>query len=306
MDMESIIEDLELLNDEEISFSNIDILKLYVDDISQHPLLTKEEEIELFKRFHNGDFEARQILIKSNLRLVISIANKCLSKYKHNFLNKFDVIQEGVIGLIKAIDRFELGKDCKLSTYAAYYVFNEIQESLYKTNLINRSAYVIQQQKKINNYIDNCIENNEKIPKDKELAKILGLSPEQLDMAKNKDYEIVSLEDTVSYNSELMLKDIICDDERSFQELVCETISREQLIHLIKTKLKKSEAAVILLRYFKEPDNIIRMRIVGDIMGVRRQRVEQIEIKAFEKLKKVLKKTTLYEDEINYIERKAK
>ncbi len=251
----------------------------YLKDISYYPLLTRDEEYSLSRRASAGDDEARDKLIISNLRLVVSVAKK----YFHVGLPMQDLIQEGNIGLIKAVERFdpELGK--RFSTYATWWIKQSILRALTTTKGIMRyPAYVHDNISKISKFIQEYKSEHETVPEVEAIAEALEFKVKDvkkyLDLI-NQSY--VSLEE--NFQDNVSLHSMIADKSYFEEDLLAEYDYLE-LVDLLN-KLNNKEKKVIINRYGLFDNKIKTLEQIGAEMNLTRERIRQIQLIALKKLR---------------------
>jgi len=276
---ENIEKELEKLSEEELAPH----IQQYLKEINKIPLLTPEEEKELAKRAAQGDKDARERLIKSNLRLVFSIAKKYYGRSKK--LSFMDLVQEGTMGLIKAIDRFDWRKGFKLSTYATWWIRQAITRAMADhARTVRLPVHIIEQLYRLNKAKKRLMEQLGREPTPEELAQECKIPERKLHRLLKLTYDVTSLEKPVG-EGETELKELI-KDERSYspeREASLE-ILRKKLLEAIED-LPPKEKRIIMLRYGLEDGVYHTLEEIGKIFGITRERVRQLEIKALEKLK---------------------
>lgn len=260
--------------------NNLNLMSLYLSDIQKYRLLTKEEEQELFKRIREeNDDQARQLLILSNLRLVISTAKKLLG----NGLPLIDLISEGNIGLIKAINKFDYDKGHRFSTYAVWWIKQSIKKAIINTGRdIRIPSYKYEQLTKVNKVITEYTNRHGEAPSIEYIAKEVELKETKVVLLLNEFQDVISLNETIGDN--IYLEDVI-GEEASVEE---EMIKEDQLIEmreLLEKILSDRERNILELRYGLYDDKIHTLKEIGEILNITRERVRQIEKKAIIKLK---------------------
>lgn len=277
---ESIEEELQKLPEEEALPPHI---QQFLKEINKIPLLTPEEEKELAKRAAQGDEEARERLIRSNLRLVFSIAKKYYGRSKK--LSFMDLVQEGALGLIKAIDRFDWRKGFKLSTYATWWIRQAITRAMADyARTVRLPVHIIEQLYRLNKAKKKLMEELGREPTPEELAQESKIPERKLHKLLKLTYDVTSLEKPVG-EGETELKELI-KDEKIFspgKEASLE-ILRKKLLEVIES-LPPKEKRIIMLRYGLEDGVMHTLEEIGKIFGITRERVRQLEIKALERLK---------------------
>lgn len=257
---------------------DLNILSQYFSEIPSD-ILTKETEIELFKRIKNGEIQARDEAIQKNLRLVISIAKKRLNRG----LDLTDLIQYGNIGLIKAIEKFDLKKECRFSTYATWRIRQAIDRALYyETRTIRIPNYMCAHIDKLKQYL--YYNSNKNYPTTKELAQILNCDEKTvnkiLKLLENKN---ISLNNTIDMKGNELEKIVSVESEDINKQIL-----NEQLIDIIENKsnLNTKEKQVLYLRYGLADGEYKSKEEVRKILNISYQRVSNIELVALRKLKK--------------------
>ena len=260
--------------------NNLNLMSLYLSDIQKYRLLTKEEEQELFKRIREEDDEqARQLLILSNLRLVISTAKKLLG----NGLPLIDLISEGNIGLIKAINKFDYDKGHRFSTYAVWWIKQSIKKAIINTGRdIRIPSYKYEQLTKVNKVITEYTNRHGEAPSIEYIAKEIELKESKVILLLNEFQDVISLNETIGDN--IYLEDVIGEDASVEEEMIKE----DQLIEmreLLEKILSDREKRILELRYGLYDNKIHTLKEIGEILNITRERVRQIEKKAIIKLK---------------------
>ena len=280
--------DFELFDNNDV---NVDIFKQYINEIRKYPLLTPQEEKELFIKYSNGDMEAKQIIIKSNLRLVISIAKK----YQNDNLNILDLIQEGNIGLMTAIDKFEYEKGYKLSTYATWWIRQTITRSIYNdSKSIRLPVHVFEDVVKIKRIKKKYeIENGKEISIE-ELSNISCMSISRVEEILEYSKNIVSADKPIGekeHGEASTILDFLADDY-NLEDDGMTKILKENIQEILNV-LTPRERQIIELRFGINDGIIHTLEEVGEIFQVTRERIRQIESKSLLKLKKISYKKNL-------------
>lgn len=283
----------------------------YFQEIKEYDLLTKEEERELALRYKNGDLTAKEKLINHNLRLVTKIARE----YLNRGLSYEDLICEGNIGLIRAVEKFDPDK-AKLSSYATYWIKQSIIRAIYTTSKTIRLS--IGQHTKFIHVLDAKLKLEQQLgtkPTNKELSKYLNISIEELEEIERAILPTISLEETIKdEDDDLTLNTSISDGfdlEENYNE-----IGKLKLLKRIlnETNLKEQEKIVILYRYGFINDKPLTLSEIGEMLNVSRERIRQLETSALNKIIKsdlVLELSEYYNDstyfkDIIYTKRNSK
>ena len=279
----------------------VDEVRLYLKEIGKYPVLTKDEEFELFNRCKNGDKKARDRIIECNLKLVANIAKKYLNRANNfnGFFSYLDIIQEGNLGLFKAIEKFDETKGYKFSTYATWWIRQAIEREMSeKERTIRIPAHRKEEISKVRKYVEKYSKQFGYDPSYKECASELEMDEEHVKKLMELNDPIISLNATIGEEDENSLMDFISSEENIFETVINETVTKE-MMDLIKDVLNEKEYAVLALRYGAFDGRIYTLEEVGQKFNVTRERIRQIESKA---LKKVRRKFRKYkEDDIPYV-----
>ena len=280
-DIETV--DLEEINDEDISLS----ADYYNKEINKYKVLTKEEEYEIFMRINQGDEEAKKELILHNLRLVRYIAYKYVKSASS--LSLADLIQEGNIGLMIAVDKFDMSRGCKFSTYAIYWISQKIRRALVEQGTMIR--YPVGTSEKIKKIIrtqDELLSKLGREPTLEEIAQKLNYSLEYV----QKMYDFMKIMPTslnvqIGDKEDAELQDMIMSDEAVEEEVLLK-IQNERILEILNSiNLKPKELIVITLRMGLDgSENIPTLEAVGNMLGVTRERIRQIEKRALNKIRR--------------------
>lgn len=261
-------------------------IKLYLDSIRNIPLLTQEEECELMKKIEKGDKQARQDMITHNLRLVVSIAKKYQTQ-----MELLDLIQEGNIGLMKALDKFDYTKEYKFSTYATWWIRQSISRAIAdKKRTVRLPVHVVDKLSRIKRELAKYESKYGKTPSRKELAEITGYDQELLDTYYLLNTDTVSL-DMPSKPSEMgkemdPIGEIIEDKSTAgVEDSVINNMLNEEIMAILPKILKPVEVEVIQKRFGFNGETRMTLEEIGQQRGVTRERIRQIEAMAIAKLK---------------------
>ena len=259
-----------------------DHVKLYLKDIGKYPLLTMEEEVELAKRMEEGDEAAKQELSQANLRLVVNIAKRYVGRGMH-FL---DLIQEGNLGLIKAVEKFDYTRGYKFSTYATWWIRQSITRAIAdQARTIRIPVHMVETIHKLSRVTRILLQELGRDPYPQEIAERMGISVERVIEIQKINQEPVSLETPIGEEEDSHLGDFIEDEAaKSPSDLVSFSMLREQLIGVLNT-LTPREEKVLRLRYGVDDGRPRTLEEVGKEFNVTRERIRQIEAKALRKLR---------------------
>lgn len=259
-----------------------DPVRMYLKEIGKVPLLTAEEEVELAKRMEQGDEEAKKKLCEANLRLVVSIAKK----YVGRGMLFLDLIQEGNLGLIKAVDKFDWTKGYKFSTYATWWIRQAITRSIAdQARTIRIPVHMVETINKLIRVSRQLLQEKGREPTPEEIGKEMGITPEKVREILKIAQEPVSLETPIGEEEDSHLGDFIPDDDAPAPaEAAAFSMLKEQLEEVLST-LTDREQKVLKLRFGLEDGKARTLEEVGKEFDVTRERIRQIEAKALRKLR---------------------
>jgi len=274
----------ELANPEALAenFALDDPVRMYLKEIGKVPLLTGEEEVELAKRMCDGDSTAKVKLAEANLRLVVSIAKR----YGGRGMLFLDLIQEGNLGLIKAVEKFDYTKGYKFSTYATWWIRQAITRAIAdQARTIRIPVHMVETINKVIRVSRQLLQEYGRDPTAEEVAEEMGITPEKVNEIMKIAQEPVSLETPIGEEEDSHLGDFIPDEGASEPaEAASYTLLKEQLIDVLET-LTAREAKVLKLRFGIEDGRARTLEEVGREFNVTRERIRQIEAKALRKLR---------------------
>ena len=259
-----------------------DPVRMYLKEIGRIPLLTYEEEVELAKRIETGDQRAKDQLAEANLRLVVSIAKR----YVGRGMQFLDLIQEGNMGLIKAVDKFEHKKGFKFSTYATWWIRQAITRAIAdQARTIRIPVHMVETINKLVRAQRQLVQELGRDPLPEEVAELMNMDVEKVREVQKIAQEPVSLETPIGEEEDSHLGDFIPDEEiLSPSDAATNTMLREQLISVLDT-LTDRERKVLALRFGLDDGRTRTLEEVGQAFDVTRERIRQIEAKALRKLK---------------------
>ena len=260
-----------------------DPVKMYLKDIGKVPLLSPEEEIELAKKILDGDEEAKSRLCQSNLRLVVSIAKRWASTNSLSFL---DLIQEGNMGLLRAVEKFDYTKGFRFSTYATWWIKQAITRAIAdQSRTIRLPVHMVETINRYGRTVRQLTQKLSREPTLEEIAEAMGISENKVVEIQKSALDPVSLETPIGEEEDSKMSDFIEDESaKSPMEVASQKLLHEQLMSVIDT-LTPREQQVIRERYGLIDGKAKTLEEVGKEFSVTRERIRQIEAKALRKLK---------------------
>jgi len=265
----------------DLATATTDALQLFLNEAGRYKLLTAEEEVELAKRIERGDRAAKDLMINSNLRLVVSIAKR----YQGHGLSLLDLIQEGFIGLIRAVEKFDHRKGFKFSTYATWWIRQAVQRGVAnKSRTIRIPVHIIEREQKIARAERELVVKLGRQPTDQELAKAAKLPVKQVREVKSAARAVTSLDRPIGDDDSAAYGDLFAADQVHTEEEV-EISLREETLRKALDVLPDREQTVLKLRYGLDGhDQPLSLEAIGKRLGITRERVRQIEANALETL----------------------
>ena len=269
----------QLINDVKVD----DPVKVYLKDIGQAQLLTSEQEVELAKRILKGDEFAKKELTERNLKLVVSIAKKYVNRSSMQFL---DLIQEGNLGLLKAVEKFDYTKGFRFSTYATWWIRQSITRAIAdQARTIRIPVHMVETIHRLSRVSKQLMQELGRDPTNAEIAERMGLSENRVIEIQKIAQDPVSLESPVGEEDESKISDFVEDESiKSPTDNAAQDILKAQLLQVIET-LTPREQKVIRLRYGLDDCHPRTLEEVGKEFNVTRERIRQIEAKALRKLR---------------------
>ena len=276
----AIEEDVAYTN-QQIASATTDSLQLFLNEAGRYALLTAAQEVELAKRIEEGDKDAKDLLVNSNLRLVVSIAKK----YQGHGLSLLDLIQEGIIGLIRAAEKFDWRKGFKFSTYATWWIRQAVQRGVAnKARTIRIPVHIVEREQKISRAERELVAKLERTPTDAEVAEQAKLPIKQVREVRAAARAVASLDRPVGEDDSAAFGDLFASTEATPDEQV-EVDLTEKALHAAIADLPEREQSILKLRYglngAQEPKSLEE---IGRIMGITRERVRQLEAEALRRL----------------------
>jgi RNA polymerase primary sigma factor len=267
-----------------------DPVKMYLQEIGKIPLLSREEEVELAKGIARGDEQAREALINANLRLVVSIAKRYIGRG----LSFLDLIQEGNLGLMKAVEKFDYTKGYKFSTYATWWIRQAITRAIAdQARTIRIPVHMIETVRELHRVKKEHLQETGAVPDQETLAQELGMPVEKVKRVENVSQYTSSLERPIGEDEEDSLGDLIPDEYALSPTKEAYRQSMAEELEKALNQLNQRERDILILRYGIKDGHPRTLKEVAGEFNITRERVRQIEIKALDKLKHPTRKEEL-------------
>jgi RNA polymerase primary sigma factor len=264
----------------DLATATTDSLQLFLNEAGRYPLLTAAEEVELAKKIERGDIEAKNRMINSNLRLVVSIAKK----YQGHGLSLLDLIQDGVIGLIRAAEKFDWRRGYKFSTYATWWIRQAVQRGVAnKARTIRIPVHIADREQKLGRAERELTAKLGRPPTDEEISKASKISLKHLQEVRQAARAVTSLDKPLGADNDASIGDLVGVAEGGVEEEV-EVSLTESTLHRALADLPEREQMVLTLRYGLGREEPQSLEEIGRRLGITRERVRQIEAAALERL----------------------
>jgi RNA polymerase primary sigma factor len=265
----------------DLAVSTTDALQLFLNEVGRYKLLTAEEEVELAKRIERGDQGAKDLMINSNLRLVVSIAKK----YQGHGLSLLDLIQEGIIGLIRAVEKFDWRRGYKFSTYATWWIRQAVQRGVAnKAREIRIPVHIVDRERKIGRADRELHAKLGRAPTEEEIAKQAKLPLKQVREVREAARAVTSLDRPVGEEGDTSFGDLFAGPDAQPEERLHVSLEQDVLRRAI-ANLPEREQEVVKLRYGLNGDTDPKsLEEIGRRLGLTRERVRQLEAEALERL----------------------
>jgi RNA polymerase primary sigma factor len=265
----------------QVASATTDSLQLFLNEAGRFPLLTASQEVELAKRIEQGDKQAKDVLINSNLRLVVSIAKK----YQGHGLTLLDLIQEGIIGLIRAAEKFDWRKGFKFSTYATWWIRQAVQRGVAnKARTIRIPVHIVEREQRISRAERDLVATLEREPTVEEIAEKTKLPVKQVREVRAAARAVASLDKPVGEGDGASFGDLFASEERPPDEQVQVDLT-ERALHAAVAELPEREQRILKLRYGLNGDSDPKsLEEIGRLLGITRERVRQLEAEALRRL----------------------
>jgi RNA polymerase primary sigma factor len=265
----------------DLASSTTDALQLFLDEAGRYPLLTAAQEVALAKRIERGDKAAKDLMINSNLRLVVSIAKH----YQGHGLSLLDLIQEGIIGLIRAVEKFDHRKGFKFSTYATWWIRQAVQRGVgNKARTIRVPVHVLDRERKLARVESRLAAKLGREPNDEEIIAAAGISEQELEQVREAARAVTSLDRPIGDEGGGELGDIVARSSEPGPEDEVLVSLREQALRQAVSKLPEQQRSVIELRFGLVGDEPTSLEETGRRLGLSADRVRYIERRALELL----------------------
>jgi RNA polymerase primary sigma factor len=264
----------------DVAVATTDALQLFLNEAGRYPLLTAAEEVELAKRIERGDKAAKDKMINSNLRLVVSIAKR----YQGHGLSLLDLIQEGIIGLIRGVEKFDYRKGFKFSTYATWWIRQAVQRGVAnKSRTIRIPVHIVERETKIARAERDLMTKLGRAPTEEEVAKRAKLPLKQVREVRQAARAVTSLDKPVGEDLSASYGELLPSEQAAVEEEV-EVGLREDALRRAIAGLTEREQEILTLRYGLGGDEPMALESIGRKLGLTRERVRQIEAGALERL----------------------
>jgi RNA polymerase primary sigma factor len=265
----------------DLAESTTDALQLFLNEMGKYKLLTAEEEVELAKRIERGDKKAKDLMVNSNLRLVVSIAKK----YQGHGLSLLDLIQEGIIGLIRAVEKFDWRRGFKFSTYATWWIRQAVQRGVAnKAREIRIPVHIVDRERKIARVERELMAKLGRAPEEEEIAEAAELPLKQVREVQEAARAVTSLDRPVGDEGEIAFGELVAGDVAGPEETLHVSLEQDMLRRAVAA-LPDRQQEVVKLRYGLNGDGDPKsLDEIGRQLGLTRERVRQLEAEALERL----------------------
>jgi RNA polymerase primary sigma factor len=276
----------------EMATATADSLQLFLNEMGRYPLLTAAEEVELAKRIERGDEEAKNRMINSNLRLVVSIAKK----YQGHGLPLLDLIQEGIIGLIRGVEKFDWRRGYKFSTYATWWIRQAVQRGVAnKSRDIRIPVHVLERETKLNRAHRELLTELGREPTDQEIAKKAKLPLKQVREVRQAARAVTSLDRPIGDDDGGVFRDLFVGEEETPEAKVTVDLGWDALRNAVE-RLPERQREVVKLRYGLDGDSEpLSLESISRQLGISRERVRTLELDALERLSMARELEALHE-----------
>jgi RNA polymerase primary sigma factor len=262
--------------------TDLDALQLFLLEVNRFPLLTAAEEVGLAKRIERGDNGAKDRMVNSNLRLVVSIAKR----YQRHELPLLDLVQEGILGLIRASEKFDWRKGNKFATYATWWIREAIDRGIAnRARMIRMPVYMVERERRISRAERSLVAELGREPADDEIADAAALPLAQVREVRRAARPITSLDDELGEDDDVSVGDLLASDETQPAEEIVEINFRREMLHRAMARLSSSEREIVKLRYGIDAEQEPKtLEEVVRCVGLSRHHVRVIESRALSRL----------------------
>ena len=268
------------VDDAALATVTTDTLQLFLNEIGRHQLLTPDEEIDLAKRIERGDMAAKDRMINANLRLVVSIAKK----YQGSELTLLDLIQEGILGLIRAVEKFDWRRGYRFSTYATWWIRQAVERGMdAKARTIKLPINLVRTQRKVARAENALALKLDRAPKEKEVAREAGITVDELRALQDAARTVTSLDRPLGEEEDAAFGDLLPSEGPAPEDVVHISL-REEMLRRALAELPDRERTVVQMRYGIDGGDPTPLREIGRQLGITPERVRQIESKALGRL----------------------
>ena len=274
---------------------SLEPMAMYMREISRYDLLSSQEEVDLSHRIADGDEQARQHMIQTNLRLVVKISRR----YMNRGLALGDLIEEGNIGLMRAVEKFDASHGCRFSTYATWWIRQSVERAIMNQSRTIRLPVHIA--KEFNGIINGTNKLRSKLgrePTGMELAEFLDIPLARVQKLLNSAVNTESADAILHENGDFTIYDITADESASAPSERMERASRDKMLNKWMDKLSAKEREVVRLRYGLGIDDTWTLEAIGKHMGVTRERIRQIQVASLQKLRRMVEQEDVDFEEI--------
>ena len=263
-----------------LAAATTDALQLFLNEIGRHPLLTAAEEVELAKAIERGDEQAKEQMVNSNLRLVVSIAKR----YQGHGLSLLDLIQEGIIGLIRAVEKFDWRRGFKFSTYATWWIRQAVQRGVAnKARTIRIPVHIVEREQRIARAERELAPRLGRDPDDEEIAEHSRLTVDQVQEVRASARSVTSLDRPLTDDNGTSFGDLIAADTEDPDEQIDVSL-RQEALEAALGDLPEREREIVILRYGLGGGEPVSLEEIGRRVDLTRERVRQIEQRALARL----------------------
>jgi RNA polymerase nonessential primary-like sigma factor len=279
----------------ESEYEGLDAVKSYLKEIRKSTLLNFEQEQDLGKRIVEGDFAAREQMIESNLRLVVSIGKR----YMNRGLPFSDIVEEGNIGLIKAVEKFNYARGFRFSTYASWWIRQFIERAIInQSKIIRLPVHVVERLNRYLSGLEEMVQEFGREPKVHEIGERLKLSEREVTDLKQLIRTTYSLDSPINERTGTFLRDIIEDPVSVSPATTAEGVRRRESLMGWIQELPEKEKTVVILRFGLDGGEAHTLEEIGQTLGLTRERVRQIETAALVKLRTTIEKKTMTQEDL--------